>query len=95
MKIQEMHVTPVAITDPPLRNAAGLHAPYALRVIIELVTNDGISGLGEMPGGADILADLEAVKPLVIAADPFQLNAIQQSIQNHYSFQPLQQLIKN
>ena len=62
MKIQNMIVTPVAIADPPLRNAAGLHAPYALRVIIELVTNDGVSGLGEMPGGADIVADLEAVK---------------------------------
>ena len=31
MKIQEMRVTPIAIADPPLRNAAGLHAPYALR----------------------------------------------------------------
>ena len=85
MKIQEMHITPVAITDPPLRNAAGLHAPYALRVIIELVTNDGLSGLGEMPGGADIVADLEAVKPLVMGADPFQLNDIQYAIQKHFA----------
>ena len=85
MKIQDMHITPVAIADPPLRNAAGLHAPYALRVIVELITSDGISGLGEMPGGADILADLEAVKHLVIDADPFQLNAILHAIEAHFA----------
>ena len=80
-----MHITPVAIADPPLRNAAGLHAPYALRVIVELITSDGISGLGEMPGGADILADLEAVKHLVIGADPFQLNAILHTIEAYFA----------
>ena len=52
MKITEMHVTPIAITDPPLLNAAGLHAPYALRIIVELVTDDNIYGLGEVPGSA-------------------------------------------
>ena len=45
MRIIEMHVTPIAIGDPPLLNAAGLHAPYALRTIIEIVTDDGITGL--------------------------------------------------
>ena len=49
MKIQEMHITPIAIADPPLLNAAGLHAPYALRIVVELVTDDGISGWGEIP----------------------------------------------
>ena len=38
MKISEVHITPVAVADPPLLNAAGLHAPYALRIIIELVS---------------------------------------------------------
>lgn len=80
-----MHITPVAIADPPLRNAAGLHAPYALRVVVELITSDGISGLGEMPGGADILGDLEAVKHLVIGADPFQLNAILHAIEAYFA----------
>ena len=84
MKIQDMRVTPIAITDPPLRNAAGLHAPYALRTIVELVTDDGMSGLGEMPGGADITADLEAIRPIVIGHDPFHLNAISQAIEAHF-----------
>ena len=50
MKIIDMHVTPIAVGDPPLLNAAGLHAPYALRTIIEIVTDDNIYGLGEVPG---------------------------------------------
>ena len=37
-KIKEFHITPIAVTDPPLLNAAGLHAPYALRTIVELIT---------------------------------------------------------
>ena len=46
MKIADMHVTPIAISDPPLLNAAGLHAPYALRTIVEIVTDDGLYGSG-------------------------------------------------
>lgn len=76
MKIQEMHITPIAIADPPLLNAAGLHAPYALRVIVELVTDDGISGWGEIPGSSKTLSGLEQFKEHVIGKDPFQLNEI-------------------
>src|SRR5689334_8656458 len=44
MKIREMRVVPVAMADPPLRSAFGLHAPYALRTIVQLTTDDGITG---------------------------------------------------
>lgn len=76
MRITQMHITPVAMGDPPLLNAAGLHAPYALRTIVELVTDDGISGLGEAPGGARLAADLEAARAVVLGRDPFQLTAL-------------------
>ncbi len=76
MHIAEMHVTPIAITDPPLLNAAGLHAPYALRTIIEIVTDDGISGLGEVPGSAETTAALRSAAEIITGYDPFQLNAI-------------------
>lgn len=85
MRITDLHITPIAITDPPLLNAAGLHAPYALRVIVEIVSDDGITGLGEIPGGADAVADLEAIRGLVIGRDPFELNAINESIEAHFS----------
>ncbi|HMO56900.1 MAG TPA: enolase C-terminal domain-like protein [Roseiflexaceae bacterium] len=85
MHIRTMHVTPVAMSDPPLLNAAGLHAPYALRVIVELVTDDGISGVGEVPGGAAVVADLEALRPLVEGRDPFALNALDMALAHHYA----------
>jgi len=85
MKIAEMRVTPIAITDPPLRNAAGLHAPYALRTIVELVTTDNIYGLGEVPGNIDITATLESAREIVIGRDPFQLNGLQMVLHEHFS----------
>ena len=39
MKIVEYRVTPIAFSDPPLRAAFGLHAPYALRTILEIVSD--------------------------------------------------------
>ena len=76
MHITEMRVTPIAISDPPLLNAAGLHAPFALRTIIELITDDGISGVGEVPGSVETTEALNAARAVVIGADPFHLNAI-------------------
>ena len=80
MLITEMHVTPIAISDPPLLNAAGLHAPYALRTIVELVSDDHIYGLGEMPGGIEMVSLLESIRDLVLGSDPFQLNALSLAI---------------
>ena len=85
MKIQEMHITPIAISDPPLLNAAGLHAPYALRNIVELVTDDGIYGLGEVPGGERTREALEAAREVVVGKDPFQLNQIQHELISRFS----------
>lgn len=80
MKITEMRVTPIAIGDPPLLNAAGLHAPYALRTVVELVTDENITGLGEVPGSARTTTALEAAREVVVGKDPFQLNTIKQEI---------------
>ncbi|GAA2698306.1 glucarate dehydratase family protein [Nonomuraea recticatena] len=59
MNIREITVTPVAFRDPPLLNAAGVHEPWALRTVIEVVTDEGLSGLGETYGD---LAHLEKVR---------------------------------
>lgn len=75
-RIQELRVTPVAITDPPLLNAAGLHTPYALRIIVELTTADNITGISEIPGDLDTLEALNASGELIEGRDPFQLNTI-------------------
>lgn len=83
-RIVEFHITPIAITDPPLLNAAGLHAPYALRTIVEIITEDHISGISEIPGNIDIDKALESAKKLVIGQDPFQLNLIKKKLMDHF-----------
>ncbi|MEO3872346.1 glucarate dehydratase family protein [Nonomuraea sp. B12E4] len=40
----------MAFRDPPLLNAAGVHEPWALRTIVEVVTDEGLTGLGETYG---------------------------------------------
>ena len=80
MRIDEVHITPVAVADPPLLNAAGLHAPYALRIVLELVSADGLSGWGEIPGSEATRAALEQAAERIIGADPWQLNAIAASL---------------
>ena len=80
MKIVEMRVVPVAMADPPLRSAFGLHAPYALRTIVQLKTDEGLTGLGETYGGVIPLRDLEAARERVIGRDPYQLTSIEAAI---------------
>ena len=58
-KIRELKITPIAVTDPPLLNSVGVHQPYALRTVIEIVTDDNISGISEIPGNIEINALLE------------------------------------
>ena len=85
MKITDVIVTPIAFTDPPLLNAAGLHAPYALRIIIEIKTNEGISGIGEIAGGSSVLESLGKVKETIIGMDPFERNGIKIAIDREFS----------
>jgi len=83
-KIKEFHITPIAVVDPPLLNAAGLHAPYALRTVVELVTDDNISGISEIPGNIAIDKALDKSKSLIIGQDPFQLNQIRDILVAHF-----------
>ena len=84
MVITEMRITPIAISDPPLLNTAGLHASYALRTIVELETADRIVGLAEVPGSLSTTQALEAVREVVVGADPFQMNAIGRAIESRF-----------
>lgn len=84
MRIVDMVVTPVAAADPPLRNAAGLHAPWMLRTIVELVTDDGIRSASEIPGSADTDAALRRAADVVVGSDPFETSLILQRIQERH-----------
>ena len=73
MKIVDMRVHSIAIADPPLRSSYGLHAPYALRTILELESDDGITGISETYGGEVPARALEAIRPDVIGQNPYRL----------------------
>src|SRR5689334_8631305 len=73
MRISKLILHPIAIADPPLRSSYGLHAPFALRTIVELQSDSGLTGISETYGGEAPLAGLEAARPLVEGMDPFQL----------------------
>ncbi len=73
MKISSLKLHSIAIADPPLRSSYGLHAPWALRTIVELTTDDGITGVSETYGGEGPRAALERAREHVIGMDPFRL----------------------
>jgi len=81
IRITKVTVTPVAFADPPLLNAAGVHEPFALRAIIEVATDAGLTGLGETYADEKHLAALTAAAGAVEGADAYQLNEIYRRIQ--------------
>ncbi|MBV8551335.1 MAG: hypothetical protein JOY54_08550 [Acidobacteriaceae bacterium] len=80
MRISNLKLHSIAIADPPLRSSYGLHAPWALRTIVELETDDGVAGISETYGGEGPRAALEAVRKFVIGMDPFQLAGLYRKI---------------
>lgn len=73
MKIADLRIHSIAIADPPLRSSYGLHAPYALRTIVELVSDDGIIGISETHGGDAIAQAFQQLRSQIIGVDPYRL----------------------
>ncbi len=73
MKIVDMRIHSIAIADPPLRSSYGLHAPYALRTILELQSEDGIVGISETYGGQAPAQALRQLRPQIVGADSYRL----------------------
>ena len=54
MKITDIKATTVTVPlEAPLRHAAGCHWGRFVRTIVEVETDEGITGLGEMGGGGE------------------------------------------
>ena len=80
MKIVDMKVRCVAIPmNCMLRHNTGVHPGYLLRTILELITDEGIVGLGEV-GGGDSRAALLKLKPRIIGMNPMDLEAIKMKV---------------
>jgi glucarate dehydratase len=76
IRISDITITPVAFADPPLLTAVGVHERYALRAIIEIATDAGVSGLGETYGDDHHLTALRAAALALKGADVYHTEAI-------------------
>jgi glucarate dehydratase len=66
LTVAEVRLTPILIADPPLLNTQGVHQPYTPRLIVEVVTADGTTGVGETYGDTrylDLAAPLAEALP--------------------------------
>ncbi|MGD8894772.1 MAG: enolase C-terminal domain-like protein [Acidobacteriota bacterium] len=75
MRISDIRATPVTVPlEAPLRHANGCHWGRFVRTIVEVETEDGLVGLGEMGGGGEsATAAFEGLKPHLLGRDPARL----------------------
>jgi glucarate dehydratase len=75
MKIADLRATTVAVPlEAPLRHANGCHWGRFVRTIVEIETDTGLIGLGEMGGGGEsAVAAIRALKPYLVGRNPARL----------------------
>lgn len=84
MKITDIKATTVTVPmEAPLRHSNGAHWGRFVRTIVEVETDEGISGWGEMGGGGES-AELAfaGLKYYLVGHDPFQLEELRFKIAN-------------
>lgn len=83
LTVAEVRLTPILIADPPLLNTQGLHQPYTPRLIIEIITADGTTGVGETYGDTgylDLAAPLAKALPGRSVSDLNGLNTLAEQV---------------
>jgi len=78
MRIADVRATTVTVPlEAPLRHANGCHWGRFVRTIVEVETDDGLIGLGEMGGGGESAeAAFQALKRYLIGHDPARLEEL-------------------
>src|SRR5204863_6651533 len=77
MKITDIKITPVTVPmEAPLRWSMGVETGTT-RGIIEVLTDDGIVGLGETYGGNGIEHAIEVARPFILGLDPLETGVLQ------------------
>jgi glucarate dehydratase len=79
-RIAAVQITPVAFKDLPLLNAVGVHEPYAIRSIIEIRTDEGLTGLGETYADTVHLARLRRAADQILGVDVWDLNGLARAV---------------
>ena len=84
MKITDIRATPVTVPlEAPLRHANGAHWGRFVRTIVEIETDEGLTGLGEMGGGGEsATAAFDALKPYLVGRDPAKLEELRFLVAN-------------
>src|SRR5215212_7247344 len=84
MKITDIRATPVTVPlQAPLRHANGCHWGRFVRTIVEVETDEGIVGLGEMGGGGEsAVAAFTGLKSYLVGRDPARLEEMRFLISN-------------
>jgi glucarate dehydratase len=84
MRITDIRATTVTVPlEAPLRHANGCHWGRFVRTIIEVDTDEGITGLGEMGGGGESAeAVFRAMKNYLVGHDPARLEEMRYLIAN-------------
>src|SRR5881227_165044 len=84
MKITDLRPTTVSVPlEAPLRHANGCHWGRFVRTIVEVETNNGLVGLGEMGGGGESAeAAFRAMKSYLVGHDPSRLEEMRFKIAN-------------
>ena len=88
MRISSLKPTLVASPDYALLNSWNVHDTHFKRVILELETDDGYTGVAEVWGGA--LAALESARELVLGRDPFEIEYFRRSLSQRKEFSLLE-----
>jgi glucarate dehydratase len=84
VKITDIRATTVTVPlEAPLRHAAGCHWGRFVRTIIEVETDEGLVGLGEMGGGGESAENaFTALKSYLVGHDPARLEELRFRIAN-------------
>ncbi|MFV0384329.1 enolase C-terminal domain-like protein [Paracoccus sp. (in: a-proteobacteria)] len=83
-RITDIRATTVAVPlDAPIRTSNGAHWGKFVRTIVEIETDTGVIGLGEMGGGGESAeAAFRGLKAYLVGHDPFDLEALRFKICN-------------
>src|SRR2546430_11032052 len=84
VKIADIRATTVTVPlEAPLRHANGCHWGRFVRTIVEVETDEGLIGLGEMGGGGESAeAMFRAMKSYLVGHDPARLEEMRFLIAN-------------
>jgi glucarate dehydratase len=84
MRIADIRATTVTVPlEAPLRHANGCHWGRFVRTIVEIETDNGLVGLGEMGGGGESAeAVFRAMKQYLVGHDPARLEEMRFRIAN-------------